>query len=72
MFNELAQKPIIGMVSGVTSWVLMGLQNILIDDSWLKIVGAIGIWLGAIIAFLTCILKLIEFSEKIISYFRKS
>ncbi|KAA8483762.1 hypothetical protein BDE36_1772 [Arcticibacter tournemirensis] len=56
----LTEKPAIGMISGVLSWIMLQVQNVMIDENVLKLVAASGVWCGAIVAALTVILKFID------------
>lgn len=71
MFEELSHKPFIGILSGLGSGLCLAIQNVFTDEKMLKLVGAVGVWGGAIVAGLTAVLKLIELIEKIITKFRK-
>jgi len=73
MFSTLTHRPVIGIVSGLGSGVLLTVQQIVIDEKILPVVGAIGVWAGTGVAVLTVILKFIELVEKAYSkYKRKS
>ena len=67
MFSTLTEKPFIGMASGFGSGMLLTVQHFVTDEKILPIVGAMGVWGGAIVALLTVILKTIEVFEKIVS-----
>lgn len=71
MLSTLTHKPIIGVVSGFGSGMLLSAQHLLTDEKILPIVAASGVWLGAIVAGLTVILKFIEIGEKLISKYKR-
>jgi hypothetical protein len=64
MFSTLTHKPIIGIVSGITSWAIVTVQTFFTDETTLKLVGAFGVWAGALVAMLTVWLKVMEYREK--------
>jgi uncharacterized membrane protein len=65
MASHYLHKPTIGMVSGFGSGILLSIQQFVTDENILKIVAGVGIFLGAMVAFLTVILKLIEVFQKL-------
>lgn len=67
MFSTLSHKPIIGVASGFGSGVLLSFQHLLTDEQILKVVGGVGVWMGAAVACLTVLLKIIELIEKYLS-----
>ena len=64
MLSTLTHKPLIGILSGLGSGVILNIQNFFTDETILKLVGAAGVWLGAFVAGLTFILKCIEYNDK--------
>lgn len=72
MFSTLTHKPIIGVVSGFGSGILLNVQYFFTDEKVLPVVGAIGVWFGAMVAGLTLILKAIELAEKLISKYKRN
>ncbi|MGN8055642.1 hypothetical protein ACTJKN_05165 [Pedobacter sp. 22163] len=64
MFSTLTHKPVIGILSGLGSGVILSVQNFFTDETTLKLVGAFGVWAGAIVAILTVWLKVIEYFDK--------
>lgn len=63
--NLLSENPTIGMSAGFGTGILLTIQQLVTDENILKIVAGIGIFLGAFVAFLTVILKLIEVFQKL-------
>jgi hypothetical protein len=63
MFDLLNNKPQIGVISGLGSWIMYILQEVFTNDAFLKIVAGFGIWLGLIVAVLSVWSKLIEIKK---------
>lgn len=61
----LSDNPEIGISAGFGSGVVFSVQQLVTDENVLKIVAGIGIFLGALVAFLTVILKFIELLQKL-------
>ena len=72
MLSTLTHKPIIGMVSGFGSGILLSAQHFFTDEKILPVVGAMGVWFGALVAGLTLVLKFIELTEKVISKYKRN
>lgn len=65
VLNYLSKHPSVGTVSGVSSAFFLNIQGVITDESVLKVVAGIGVFLGAAVAFITLILKLIELFNKV-------
>lgn len=70
-FNYLNHKPAIGIAGGFSSGVILTVQSFLTDESLLKIVAAVGVWLGALVAFVTLLAKVISLVREMSFYFKK-
>lgn len=66
----LADKPQIGMFSGFGSGAILSIQIFITDESLLKLVAACGVWLGALVALVTLIIKSIELFNKALIYIK--
>jgi len=64
MTTILNEKPAIGITAGFTSWALYFIKTLFTDDTLLKWVAGIGIWLGVIVALLTVYLRLMEIRKQ--------
>lgn len=49
--DHFDSNPYVGFISGVISWVIAGI-NFLMNDNTLKVVGAIGVYAGTLVALL--------------------
>jgi hypothetical protein len=56
-FNYLNEKPIIGMAGGFSSGIILTVQGFLTDETILNVVAAVGVWMGAMMAFFTLMVK---------------
>lgn len=56
----LLEKRGVGMISGCLSWVMLQVQNVMVDENILKFVAATGVWCGALVAALTVVLKVVD------------
>ena len=65
LLTYLNHKPAIGVISGFSSGVLLSVQSFITDETVLKVVAALGVWLGAIVAGLTVILKIVDGINKL-------
>jgi hypothetical protein len=65
MTTILNDKPVIGIIAGLTSWILYFLKELFTDDELLKWVAGAGIWLGVIVALLTVYLRILEIRRKV-------
>ena len=64
----LNKNPLLGFFSGLASWVLYLLHQVLTictDEDWLKIVAAVGIWATAVVALLNLAAKLITWAGRV-------
>lgn len=60
MTTLLNNKPVIGVVSGASSWGLYEIKELLTNDGILKYVAGAGIWLGIAVAVMTLYLRVLE------------
>ncbi len=70
-FDYLNHKPVIGIAGGFSSGIILTVQSFLTDESLLKIVAAIGVWLGAFVALITLLAKVIALVREMSFYFKK-
>lgn len=69
-FTYLSNHPVVGIASGFGSGMILTIQSFFTNEVILKIVAGCGVWLGAIVALLTLILKTIEFLTMIYKFFK--
>lgn len=62
--HYLNEKPIIGIISGFSSGILLTIQGFLTDESILKIVAGLGAIAATSVAIITLVIKLIEVGIK--------
>ena len=65
ILDYLNQKPTIGIFSGFGSGVILSVQSFITDEYILKLVAALGVWLGMLVAALTLVLKCVELGSKV-------
>jgi hypothetical protein len=66
----LKQNPIIGVASGFSSGIILTIEGFLVDETILRLVAATGVWMGAMVAFLTLSLKAIQLLKELFYYFK--
>lgn len=60
MITYLQDKPIIGIIGGFSGTFFATVKDFLIDDTTVKMVSVMGIYIGFFIAALTGIIKIIQ------------
>jgi hypothetical protein len=65
MYNYLQDKPLVGVVSGLGSGIVLKVQTMLTDEHILKVVSGLAAWAGMIVAFLTGVVWAIKLYDTI-------
>lgn len=60
MITYLQNKPIIGIIGGFSGTFFATIKDFLIDDTTVKMVSIMGVYIGFFIAILTGIIKIIQ------------
>jgi hypothetical protein len=49
-----------GIISGFSSGGILFIQNVFTNEVWLRVMAAVGVWAGALVAILTLAIKIWE------------
>lgn len=60
----------IGIAGGFSSGIILTIQSFLTNEGLLKIVAAVGVWLGALVALITLLVKLIALCREMYFFFK--
>jgi hypothetical protein len=60
MTTLLNSKPVLGSIAGFASTIIYVIRELLTNDTILKYIAGLGIWLGILIALLTVYLRIVE------------